>query len=48
MLVQSKILFNYIGGEWIESSTTPTQSVYNPATVELIAEVPLSTKEDVD
>nr|WP_309099112.1 CoA-acylating methylmalonate-semialdehyde dehydrogenase [Fredinandcohnia onubensis] len=48
MLVQSKTLFNYIGGEWIESSTTTRQPVYNPATGEIIAEVPLSTKEDVD
>lgn len=48
MLVQSKTLFNYIGGEWIESSTTIKQPVYNPATGEIIAEVPLSTKEDVD
>ncbi|WP_099362579.1 CoA-acylating methylmalonate-semialdehyde dehydrogenase [Fredinandcohnia onubensis] len=48
MLVQSETLFNYIGGEWIESSTTIKQPVYNPATGEIIAEVPLSTKEDVD
>ncbi|PGY06734.1 CoA-acylating methylmalonate-semialdehyde dehydrogenase [Bacillus sp. AFS031507] len=48
MLVQSKVLFNNIGGEWVEGSTTKTQPVYNPATGEIIAEVPLSAKEDVD
>ncbi|MDR7079452.1 malonate-semialdehyde dehydrogenase (acetylating)/methylmalonate-semialdehyde dehydrogenase [Neobacillus niacini] len=48
MLVQSKVLLNYIGGKWVESSTTATQPVYNPATGKVIAEVPLSTREDVD
>ncbi|MFC6601779.1 CoA-acylating methylmalonate-semialdehyde dehydrogenase [Ectobacillus funiculus] len=37
-----------MGGEWVEASTTATEPVYNPATGEVIAEVPLSTKEDVD
>ncbi|MFP3125734.1 CoA-acylating methylmalonate-semialdehyde dehydrogenase [Ectobacillus funiculus] len=44
----TKVLKNYIGGEWVASSTTKTEPVYNPATGEVIAEVPLSTKEDVD
>ncbi|MFS3930415.1 CoA-acylating methylmalonate-semialdehyde dehydrogenase [Priestia flexa] len=43
-----KTVKNYIGGEWIDSITTLTETVYNPATGEVIAEVPLSTKEDVD
>jgi malonate-semialdehyde dehydrogenase (acetylating) / methylmalonate-semialdehyde dehydrogenase len=43
-----KTLKNYIGGEWVEAFTTKTEPVYNPATGEIIAEVPLSTKEDVD
>jgi malonate-semialdehyde dehydrogenase (acetylating)/methylmalonate-semialdehyde dehydrogenase len=41
-------LKNYINGEWIESKTTKYEDVYNPATKEVIAQVPLSTKEDVD
>ncbi|WP_342045594.1 CoA-acylating methylmalonate-semialdehyde dehydrogenase [Bacillus sp. OTU530] len=44
----AKTVKNYIGGEWVEASTTATEPVYNPATGEVIAEVPLSTKEDVD
>lgn len=48
MLIKSKVLSNYIGGDWVESSTTKTQPVYNPATGEIVAEVPISTKEDVD
>ncbi|UIR30922.1 CoA-acylating methylmalonate-semialdehyde dehydrogenase [Priestia flexa] len=39
---------NYIGGQWVEASTSKTEPVYNPATGEVIANVPLSTKEDVD
>src|SRR5699024_4428538 len=39
---------NFINGEWIEANTKKTESVYNPATGEVIAEVPLSTKEDLD
>ncbi|PLR80017.1 methylmalonate-semialdehyde dehydrogenase (CoA acylating) [Bacillus canaveralius] len=39
---------NYINGEWVESSTTRYEEVYNPATKEVIAFVPISTKEEVD
>ncbi|MED3966328.1 methylmalonate-semialdehyde dehydrogenase (CoA acylating) [Priestia megaterium] len=44
----AKTVKNYIGGEWVNSSTSLTEPVYNPATGEVIAEVPLSTKADVD
>ncbi|MEC1066637.1 CoA-acylating methylmalonate-semialdehyde dehydrogenase [Priestia megaterium] len=44
----TKVIENYIAGEWVESSTSLREKVYNPATGEVIAEVPLSTKEDVD
>lgn len=43
-----KTLKNYIGGEWVESTSEKTEVVYNPATGEELAIVPLSTKEDVD
>ncbi|MFP5182161.1 CoA-acylating methylmalonate-semialdehyde dehydrogenase [Bacillus altitudinis] len=43
-----KTVKNYIGGKWIEAATTQTEKVFNPATGEVIAEVPLSTIEDVD
>lgn len=39
---------NYIGGQWVESTTTQWDEVYNPATGELIAYVPLSSSEEVD
>ncbi|MCL0099574.1 CoA-acylating methylmalonate-semialdehyde dehydrogenase [Dehalococcoidia bacterium] len=41
-------LLNYVNGEWQPSSTAEYLDVTNPATGEIIAEVPLSTKTDVD
>lgn len=41
-------LKNYIGGQWIESKSKQVEDVPNPATGEIIARVPLSTKEDLD
>jgi malonate-semialdehyde dehydrogenase (acetylating) / methylmalonate-semialdehyde dehydrogenase len=43
-----KRLSNYIGGKWVESSSEVFETVVNPATGETLAEVPLSSKEDVD
>ncbi len=39
---------NFIGGEWEERDGHDTESVYDPATAEIVAETPLSTREDVD
>lgn len=39
---------NFIGGEWVDAKTDKMEPVYNPATGEVIAEVPISTKEDLD
>ncbi len=41
-------LKNYIGGEWMESATDRYDDVPNPATGEVLARVPLSTRDDVD
>ncbi|MEK6454406.1 CoA-acylating methylmalonate-semialdehyde dehydrogenase [Caldifermentibacillus hisashii] len=41
-------LRNFINGEWVESKTENYEEVYNPATKEIIALVPLSTKEELD
>nr|WP_147054471.1 CoA-acylating methylmalonate-semialdehyde dehydrogenase [Sporosarcina luteola] len=41
-------LKNYIGGEWVDSNSINYETVFNPATGEAIAEVPLSSKEDVE
>lgn len=44
----SKILKNYIGGEWVDSTATETIPVYNPATGDILAQCPDSSAEDVD
>lgn len=41
-------LKNWIGGEWVASTSTQTEPVYNPATEEILANIPISTKADVD
>ncbi|WP_240376233.1 CoA-acylating methylmalonate-semialdehyde dehydrogenase [Bacillus piscicola] len=41
-------LKNFINGKWVDAGTSQYESVPNPATGEEIAQVPLSTKEDVD
>ncbi|GIP35326.1 CoA-acylating methylmalonate-semialdehyde dehydrogenase [Paenibacillus sp. J2TS4] len=42
------ILKNWIGGEWTDSGAVRFEPVYNPATEEILAQVPLSTPADVD
>lgn len=44
----TKIVKNFIGGKWIESNSGKTEEVYNPATGEIIAKVPISSKEELD
>jgi malonate-semialdehyde dehydrogenase (acetylating)/methylmalonate-semialdehyde dehydrogenase len=39
---------NFIWGSWVDGDGRETEPVYDPATGEVIAETPLSTKEDVD
>ncbi|MBB6672460.1 CoA-acylating methylmalonate-semialdehyde dehydrogenase [Cohnella nanjingensis] len=41
-------LRNFIGGEWVASASGRTDAVYNPATGETIASVPLSSREELD
>jgi malonate-semialdehyde dehydrogenase (acetylating)/methylmalonate-semialdehyde dehydrogenase len=48
VMVRVEKLKNYINGEWVESKTAQYEDIYNPATKEVIAQVPISTKEDVD
>src|SRR5207244_3594843 len=38
----------FIGGEWVDGTGEATQPIWNPATGEVIAEVPKATAEDVD
>ncbi|MBL8857778.1 MAG: CoA-acylating methylmalonate-semialdehyde dehydrogenase [Planctomycetes bacterium] len=41
-------LKDYVGGKWVESQAKTTHDVRNPATGEVIAQVPLGTNADVD
>jgi malonate-semialdehyde dehydrogenase (acetylating) / methylmalonate-semialdehyde dehydrogenase len=41
-------ILNYVNGGWRESSTTTFFDVTNPATNDLVARTPVSTKADVD
>ena len=44
-VIQQKM---FIGGEFVDSSSGETMEVLNPATGEVIAEVPQGTAEDVE
>ncbi|OBZ09484.1 MULTISPECIES: CoA-acylating methylmalonate-semialdehyde dehydrogenase [Bacillales] len=44
----TQVLNNWIGGAWVPSTSATTEEVYNPATEEVLALVPLSTREDLD
>ena len=48
MTTKVERLKNYIGGEWVDSESAVSRTVINPATGEVIAEVPLSTKGDLE
>jgi malonate-semialdehyde dehydrogenase (acetylating)/methylmalonate-semialdehyde dehydrogenase len=41
------VIKNYVNGEWVASKSTRTLDVVNPATTEVMARVPMSTKEEV-
>lgn len=47
-MTKPRKLKNYINGEWVASATTVYEDVLNPATGEIICQVPLSTKEDLE
>lgn len=43
----TQVLKNYVGGKWVDTAGEKFGEVINPSTGEVIAKVPLSTKEDV-
>jgi malonate-semialdehyde dehydrogenase (acetylating)/methylmalonate-semialdehyde dehydrogenase len=44
----TRTLKQYIGGQWVASTSDKTTPVINPATCEVLAYVPEGTREDVD
>ncbi|BAZ17480.1 methylmalonate-semialdehyde dehydrogenase [Calothrix sp. NIES-4071] len=47
-MITNNTLSNYINGEWVASDATQHLDVFNPATNEVIAKVPLSTASEVN
>ncbi|MFZ1398107.1 MAG: CoA-acylating methylmalonate-semialdehyde dehydrogenase [Candidatus Promineifilaceae bacterium] len=47
-MIENGKLMNYIGGRWQPASGASYLDVQNPATAEIMAQVPLSTAADVD
>ncbi len=43
-----KTIRNYVDGKWIESETERFLDVENPSTGEILAQLPISTKEEID
>src|SRR6476619_3703938 len=44
----TRLLDNYVGGQWTPASGTEELDVTDPATGEVLARVPLSTASDLD
>lgn len=47
LVTQAERVKNYVNGAWVESSSGRDEEVYNPATGEVIAYVPISSKEEL-
>src|SRR5262245_21770077 len=48
MIGQETVLKNFVGGKWESASATSAIAVRNPATGDVLAEAPLSGKDDVE
>jgi len=46
--VELPAIKNYVNGEWVESKSTRTLDIINPVTTEVLARVPVSTREEVE
>ena len=47
-MAETRVLRNFVGGEWVEPESDRTSELVNPATGEVFAEAPVSGPEDVD
>ncbi|MEK5282296.1 MULTISPECIES: CoA-acylating methylmalonate-semialdehyde dehydrogenase [Paenibacillus] len=47
LVTKAERVKNYVNGAWVESSSGRDEEVYNPATGEVIAYVPISSKEEL-
>jgi malonate-semialdehyde dehydrogenase (acetylating) / methylmalonate-semialdehyde dehydrogenase len=46
--VETRTIRNYVGGSWVDADTNEHVDVTNPATSEVMAQVPMSSAQDVD
>jgi malonate-semialdehyde dehydrogenase (acetylating) / methylmalonate-semialdehyde dehydrogenase len=46
--VETRTMKNYVGGSWVDADAAEALDVTNPATGEILAQVPLSGADDVD
>jgi malonate-semialdehyde dehydrogenase (acetylating)/methylmalonate-semialdehyde dehydrogenase len=46
--VETIVIKNFINGKWMEAQTSQYEQVINPATGEVIANVPLSSRQDIE
>lgn len=44
----SKVLKNYVNGQWVDSKATKFYDIVNPATQEIISKVPQTPKDEFD
>jgi malonate-semialdehyde dehydrogenase (acetylating)/methylmalonate-semialdehyde dehydrogenase len=44
----AKKLKNYINGEWVDSASADVRDILNPATGELLSQVPMSTRDETN
>ena len=47
-MIEQGTLLNFVGGTWERASVSDSAPIYNPATNQVIAKVPLSDKATVD
>ena len=47
-MIEQGTLLNFVGGTWERASVSDSAPIYNPATAQVIAKVPLSDKATVD
>jgi malonate-semialdehyde dehydrogenase (acetylating)/methylmalonate-semialdehyde dehydrogenase len=46
--IETRTMKNYVGGQWVDAEAADTLDVANPASGEILAQVPLSGPTDVD
>ncbi len=47
-MTKAKLIENYIDGKWVSSTSTDILDIINPANQDVLAKVPLSTKNEID